>query len=146
MSEMFLGTHHPRLDDKGRLFLPAKFRDQLAEGIVVTRGQEHCLYVFARGRFEQMAREMSAAPFTNEPARALGRVFFAGASDELPDKQGRITLPADLRGWAGLTKECAVIGANDRLEIWDSERWAAYLVQQADVFASLSAEVVPGTT
>lgn len=145
MAGMFLGTHHPRLDDKGRLFLPARFRDQLAEGLVVTRGQEHCLYVFARDTFEEMARQMSAAPFTNEPARALGRVFFAGASDEVPDKQGRITVPADLRAWAGLSKDCAVIGANDRIEIWDSARWQAYLDQQADVFASLSSEVVPGT-
>ena len=143
---MFLGTHNPRLDDKGRLFLPAKFRDELADGVVVTRGQEHCLYVFPRARFEQMAAEMSAASFTNKPARELARVFFAGASDETPDKQGRVTVPAALRTYAGLTKECVVIGTNDHLEIWDHDQWETYLGGQEDAFADLSSEVVPGTT
>ena len=143
---MFLGTHHPRLDDKGRLFLPARFREELAAGLVVTRGQERCLYVFPRVRFDQMAAEMSAASFTNKAARELSRVFFAGASDETPDKQGRVTVPAELRGYAGLTKECVVIGTNDHLEIWDHDQWEAYLQAHEDAFADLSSEVVPGTT
>lgn len=143
---MFLGTHHPRLDDKGRLFLPARFRDELAAGLVVTRGQEHCLYVFPRARFDVMAAEMSAASFTNKAARDLQRVFFAGASDETPDKQGRVTVPAELRTWAFLTKECVVIGANDHLEIWDQATWETYFEGHEDAFANLSAEVVPGTT
>ncbi len=142
---MFLGTHHPRLDDKGRLFLPAKFRDDLAEGLVVTRGQEHCLYVFPRARFDQMAAEMSAASFTNKPARELSRVFFAGASAETPDKQGRLTVPAELRTYAGLAKDCVVIGTNDHLEIWDHDQWETYLEGHEDAFANLSSEVVPGT-
>ncbi len=80
---MFLGTASPRLDDKGRIFLPAKFRDELAGGVVVARGQEHCLYVFALARFEAMAAEMSAASFTNAAARNLRRVFFAGPEQRL---------------------------------------------------------------
>ncbi len=142
---MFLGTHQPRLDDKGRLFLPAKFRDDLAGGVVVTRGQERCLYVFTRAGFDVMAAEMSTASFTNKPARELARVFFAGASAETPDKQGRITVPAALRAYAGLTKDCVVLGTNDRLEIWDKDAWESYLSDQEDAFANLSSEVVPGT-
>ncbi|HYN75094.1 MAG TPA: division/cell wall cluster transcriptional repressor MraZ [Candidatus Limnocylindria bacterium] len=143
---MFLGTHHPRLDDKGRLFLPARFREDLSGGLVVTRGQEGCLYVFARERFAAMAADMSVAAFTNKPARDLGRVFFAGASDEVPDKQGRITVPAALRAYAGLSKECVVIGNNDRLEIWDQGQWESYLEGQEDAFANLDSQEVPGTT
>jgi MraZ protein len=143
---MFLGAYYPRLDDKGRIFLPARFRDEMAAGLVVTRGQERCLYVFTRAGFEALAADMSVAPFTNKAARELARVFFASGSDETPDKQGRVTVPAGLRTYAGLTKECVVIGANDRLEIWDREQWEAYLEGHEDAFANLSSEVVPGTT
>ena len=87
---LFLGTHAPRLDDKGRVFLPAKYREDLADGLVVTRGQEHCLYVFTKARFEELARALSSASFTSAPARDLHRLFFSGAFDEVPDKTGRV--------------------------------------------------------
>ena len=141
---MFLGTHSPRLDDKGRLFLPAKFRDELAGGIVVTKGQERCLFVFPTAEFRSMTQRMAEAPMTSGPARDFLRVFFAGASDEVPDKQGRITIPPALREYAGLSKDCVVIGANTRLEIWDAEQWASYLEQKEQSFSSLSEEVLPG--
>ena len=111
---MFLGTHSPRLDDKGRLFLPAKFRDELAEGVVITKGQERCLYVFPMAEFQRVTEAMSQAPVTQKAVRDYSRVFFASASDEVPDKQGRITVPPALREYAGLTKDCVVIGASDR--------------------------------
>ena len=91
---MFLGTHTPRLDDKGRLILPAKFRDELADGVVITKGQEHCLYVFPAAEFTRLAEQLQAQPVTHKAARAYGRVFFAGAHDEVPDKQGRVSIPA----------------------------------------------------
>src|SRR5690242_11058897 len=84
---MFLGTHSPRLDDKGRLILPAKFRDKLAGGLVVTRGQERCLYVFAMDEFVRLADQMRTAPVTSKAVRDYLRVFLSGASDEVPDKQ-----------------------------------------------------------
>ena len=90
---MFLGTHAPRLDDKGRLILPAKFREQLEKGVVVTRGQERCLYVFPAAEFERLAEQLRQAPVTSKQARDYLRVFLSGASDEIPDKQGRITIP-----------------------------------------------------
>ena len=94
---MFLGTHTPRLDDKGRLFLPAKFRERLSTGLVVTRGQERCLYVFPMDEFLKVTQQMQAAPTTNRAVRDYIRVFLSGASDEIPDKQGRVTVPAHLR-------------------------------------------------
>ena len=98
---MFLGTHSPRLDDKGRLFLPAKFRERMADGLVVTRGQERCLYVFPMDEFLKVTQQMQAAPTTSKAVRDFTRVFLSGASDEVPDKQGRVTIPANLRAYAG---------------------------------------------
>ena len=141
---MFLGTHNPRLDDKGRLFLPAKFRDRLADGLVVTRGQERCLYVFPMDEFMRIAGQMQAAPTTSKAARDYTRVFLSGASDEVPDKQGRVTIPAALRQYAGLTKDCTVIGTGARLEVWDTDAWTAYLESTEQAFADQSEEVIPG--
>jgi len=141
---MFLGTHHPRLDDKGRLFLPAKYREELAEGLVITKGQERCLYVFPVEEFRRITEALRAAPMTAKAVRDYSRVLFASASDEVPDKQGRITIPPQLRAYAGLTRECAVIGANTRLEIWDAKAWDAYVSEQEQAFAELSEEVLPG--
>jgi MraZ protein len=141
---MFLGTHSPRLDEKGRLILPAKFREQLEAGVVVTRGQERCLYVFPAAEFERLAEQLRQAPVTSKQARDYLRVFLSGASDEVPDKQGRITLPANLRTYAGLDRDVAVIGAGQRVEIWDSAAWDTYLAEQEQAFAEQAEEVVPG--
>ncbi|TMR20675.1 division/cell wall cluster transcriptional repressor MraZ [Nonomuraea turkmeniaca] len=141
---MFLGTHQPRLDDKGRLFLPAKYREELAEGLVITKGQERCLYVFPVEEFQRITEALSTAPVTAKAVRDYSRVFFASASDERPDKQGRITIPQGLRQYAGLERDCVVIGANTRLEIWDAGAWDTYLSAQEQAFADLSEEVLPG--
>jgi MraZ protein len=141
---MFLGTHTPRLDDKGRLILPAKFRDQLEEGVVVTRGQERCLYVFPLAEFARLAEQLRQAPVTSKQARDYLRVFLSGASDEMVDRQGRMTIPTALRTYAGLTRDCAVIGAGQRVEIWDATAWETYLNEQEQVFAEQAEEVVPG--
>lgn len=141
---MFLGTHAPRLDEKGRLFLPAKFRDELAEGLVITKGQERCLYVFPTAEFSRLTGALRDAPVTAKAVRDYSRVFFASASDETPDRQGRITIPAALRDYAGLSRECAVIGANTRVEIWDAQAWDTYLTAQEPAFAEMSEEVMPG--
>ncbi|GIH23162.1 transcriptional regulator MraZ [Acrocarpospora phusangensis] len=141
---VFLGTHQPRLDDKGRLFLPAKYREELAEGLVITKGQERCLYVFPVEEFQRLTEALRTAPVTAKAVRDYSRVFFASASDETPDKQGRITIPPSLRLYAGLERDCVVIGANTRLEIWDAQAWETYLAEQEPAFADLSEEVLPG--
>ena len=141
---MFLGTYSPRLDEKGRLFLPAKFRDELAAGLVITKGQERCLYVFAEAEFGRLTERLREAPLTAKGARDYSRVFFASAHDEVPDKQGRVTVPGPLREYAGLNRDCVVIGANTRVEIWDADAWRDYLAASEDQFSSLSEEVPPG--
>src|SRR5215467_14551261 len=99
---MFLGTHTPRLDEKGRLFLPAKYRNDLAGGVVITKGQERCLYVFPPAEFERITEALREAPVTAKAVRDYSRVFFASAFDQVPDKQGRVTIPQGLRDYAGL--------------------------------------------
>jgi len=141
---MFFGTYTPRLDDKGRIFLPAKFRDELSEGLVVTRGQERCLSVRSMEEFERLTERLKDAPPTNKGARDYVRMLFAGASDEIPDKQGRITIPTMLRDYASLSKDCVVIGAMNTIEIWDASSWQAYSDEQEQAFADLSEEVFPG--
>ena len=141
---MFLGTHSPRLDDKGRLFLPARFRDELAEGLVITKGQERCLFVFPITEFTRLTDAMREAPVTDKVKRDYARVFFASASDEMPDKQGRVTIPPALREYAGLDRDCVVIGANTRLEVWDAAAWGAYLADREPGYAEMSEEVLPG--
>ncbi|WP_127357689.1 division/cell wall cluster transcriptional repressor MraZ [Actinacidiphila soli] len=141
---MFLGTYAPRLDDKSRLVLPAKFREPLAEGLVITKGQERCLYVWPLAEFQAMTERLRDVPVTSKSARDYMRVLFAGAHDEVPDKQGRVTLPQALREYAGLRRDCAVIGANTRVEVWDTTAWEGYLAAQEDAFSALSQEVPPG--
>jgi len=141
---VFLGTHTPRLDEKGRLFLPAKYREELAPGLVLTKGQERCLYVFPEPEFGRITEALRTAPVTAKAVRDYSRVFFASASDEVPDKQGRITIPPALREYAALQRDCVVIGANTRLEIWDAEAWGVYLDRQEDAFSEASEEVLPG--
>ena len=126
------------------MFLPAKYRDELAGGVVITKGQERCLYVFPAEEFTRITEALRTAPVTAKAVRDYSRVFFASASDEIPDKQGRITVPAALRGYAGLDRDCIVIGANTRLEIWDSQAWETYLAGQEDSFADAAEEVLPG--
>ncbi|KLU11019.1 division/cell wall cluster transcriptional repressor MraZ [Kocuria sp. SM24M-10] len=141
---MFLGTYSPRLDEKGRLILPAKYREELAEGLVLTRGQERCLYVFSVREFERVHEQLRAAPLSSKQARDYIRVFLSGASDEVPDKQGRVTIPPPLREYAGLGRELAVIGAGTRAEIWDAQAWNEYLNEKEAVFSETEEEVVPG--
>ena len=134
---MFLGTYSPRMDAKGRIILPAKFREELSAGLVLTRGQERCLYVFPAAEFERIHERMRTAPLPGRAARAFLRVFLSGASDELPDKQGRITIPPILRQYAGLTDNLVVIGSGTRAEIWDAAAWEEYLARTEAEFADL---------
>ena len=141
---MFVGTYTPKIDDKGRLFLPAKFREELAEGLVVTRGQERCLTIWSLEDFTKLTERLQQAPVTNKGTRDYVRMLFAAASQEIPDKQGRISIPTVLRQYASLTKDVVVIGSMNRIEIWDPASWAQYSEEQEQVFSDLSDEVFPG--
>ncbi|BBZ33191.1 division/cell wall cluster transcriptional repressor MraZ [Mycolicibacterium confluentis] len=140
---MFLGTYTPKLDDKGRLTLPAKFRDALAGGLMVTKGQDHSLAVYPRAEFEERARKAVADAKANPDKRADLRVFAAAADEQHPDSQGRITLSGDHRRYAGLSKECVVIGSVDYLEIWDAQAWQTYQQTHEENFSAAGDEALP---
>lgn len=141
---MFLGSYAPKLDEKGRIILPAKFRDELADGLVLTRGQEHCVYVFSEREFESLHEKIRQAPVTSKQARDYLRVFLSGASSEIPDKQNRVTIPTPLRSYAGLDRDLTVIGAGNRAEIWAADAWDTYLSEQETLFSETQEEVIPG--
>ncbi len=141
---MFFGTHTPRLDDKGRVVLPAKFRDALVEGLVITRGQDRCLYVWPRDEFERVSELADAQTVGGREARNFLRMLYSGASDEQPDRQGRVTIPPALREYARLERDCVVIGNRNRCEIWEAGAWEQFMAEQEDAFSEQDEAVVPG--
>ena len=142
---MFLGTHRLRLDEKGRLALPARFRPQLEAGVVVTKGQDRCLYGYTAEAFARLGQAVHSVDGGNAVQRRnYQRTFFGSASAEDPDKQGRITLPAPLRMYAGLERDCVVLGTNDHFEIWNAAAYDEWESGSDDTFAELQEEVLPG--
>ena len=137
---MFLGTHTPKLDEKNRLILPAKYRDELADGLVITRFQERCLAIWPIKTFVEVAQAVRTAS-SSQTARDYQRMLASGASDETPDKQGRITIPSHLRAYAGLDKDCVVVGAITRVEVWDAAAWAQYSAEKESAYAELNEAV-----
>jgi MraZ protein len=120
---MFLGEYQHSLDAKGRVILPARYRDQLAEGAFVTKGRGGCLSVFTPEEFEQVASQVREQSKRGATELNAARSFFSGALEVKPDKQGRVALPQNLREYAGLTREVVVAGVFSRVEIWDRDRW-----------------------
>jgi MraZ protein len=120
---MFLGEYQHSLDTKGRVILPARYRDQLADGAFVTKGRGGCLAVFAPEEFESVASQVREQSKRGARELNAARVFFSGAHDVQPDKQGRVALPQNLREFAGLTRDVVVAGVFSRIEIWDRDRW-----------------------
>ena len=134
---MFLGEYQHSLDDKGRVVLPRKFRDSLEDGCVITKGQDHCLYVFSMDRWHEEQAKVASLPRTNATARKFARSFFAGASDQPLDKQGRIAIPESLRSYAKLTKDATVVGVADHIEIWSTKEWAKAEAEADEVYAGI---------
>lgn len=121
---MFLGRHQHNLDAKGRLAIPARFRDALGNGLVLTRGIDRCLALYPMEAWQQLAEKISALPMTDPDARSFRRMVFAEAVDLTLDGQGRILVPPELRRYAGLERESFVVGVHTSIEIWAPERWA----------------------
>jgi MraZ protein len=141
---MLLGTFVPKLDEKGRIILPAKFMGDFANGVVMTRGQERCIYLFSQREFEELHERARQAPETGKKGRDFLRMFLSGAAEDMPDKQHRVTIPPMLREYAGLDRELTVIGAGNRAEIWDTASWNAYYEATEAAFADTDEEVIAG--
>ncbi|MEX0868634.1 MAG: division/cell wall cluster transcriptional repressor MraZ [Nitriliruptoraceae bacterium] len=134
---VFLGEHQHTLDAKGRVILPARFRDRLSSGLVFAPSQDRCIDVYPLTAFERRVEELRAVPRENQRARSYLRVLLAGAHEEKPDSQGRVTIPTRLREYADLAKDLTINGADEKVEIWDRATWEAYRDQAEDLFANL---------
>ena len=121
-----LGQHRYQLDAKGRIALPAKFRDAFAEGVFVTLGEDGCIYAFPRQEWERRRDDARSRPLSGRVARDYARMFFGNADVLSLDKQGRLIVPQKLRQQVGLTRDAVVVGVSDRLEIWSGEAWDRY--------------------
>ena len=136
---MFLGEYEHNVDDKGRLAIPSRFREDLAEGVVVTRGFDRCLMCFPKPTFEKLAQQVSSLSLGQEEARQMRRLLFSGAADLALDKQGRILIPQNLRDYASLADRVIVAGLNTHFEIWTADRWNE-VISSLDTSASAIAE------
>ncbi len=134
---MLLGEYNHTLDPKGRLVLPSKFREDLADGCVITKGQERCLYVFPLTQWEIEEARVRALPRTDQRARRYSRAFFASADSQGQDKQGRVQVNQKLRDYAGLQKEVTIVGVSDRLEIWDTATWDRLQTEADEYYAGI---------
>ncbi|MFH1187359.1 MAG: division/cell wall cluster transcriptional repressor MraZ [bacterium] len=123
---MFLGEYNHSLDEKGRLAIPVKFRNELANGAVVTRGLDECLFLYTKSEWEVIAQKIAKLPVSQKNTRAYSRLMLAGAMEVELDKQGRIILPEYLRKYSGLNKKSVIAGLYNRIEIWDEEKWEEY--------------------
>ena len=140
---ILLGTYSPKIDAKGRVALPAKFRSQLGDGFVMARGQERCVYVLPMQEFERITTQIQLTSMSNKSARDYLRVFLSGAVDQEPDKQGRIVVPPMLRDYANLGDEIVVIGVGTRAEIWNKSSWNNYLADKEQDYADIANDVLP---
>ncbi len=140
---VFLGTYTPKLDEKGRIFLPSKYRDELAGGLVIAPFHDDCLAVYPLATFEQMANQIATMPVSVAQVREYQRSMASEASQEKPDKQGRVHIPSHLREYADLNGQVMVRGVMDRIELWNPQRWAEHSAEQRRVYADMDAEIWP---
>lgn len=142
MSVMFMGEHHHSIDLKGRLFIPARFREGLGDRFVITKGLDGCLFAYPQPEWETLEQKLKSLPFTKGDARAFVRFFFSGASECETDKQGRILIPGNLRDYAKLVKDVVVIGVSSRVEIWALEEWEKYSERAASSYEEIAEKIV----
>lgn len=135
---MLMGEYHHNIDDKSRIVLPSKFREELGETFVITRGLEGCLFIYSQKEWDNIVSKLKTLPFTKKDARAFLRFFLSGASLCSFDKQGRIAIPNPLVSYANLQKECVVIGVNDRLEVWSKDKYEDYFNSNEEDISSLA--------
>lgn len=135
---MLMGEYHHNIDDKGRLTIPSKFRDDLGEKFVITRGLENCLFAYSLEDFQKIVAELQKIPFTKKDARQFMRFFLSGATTIEFDKQGRINISSPLISYAELKKECIIIGTGDRLEIWSSNNWNDFFDSTKDNMSDIA--------
>lgn len=139
---MFMGEFQQKLDTKGRMIIPSKFRDSLNEQFVITRGLDKCLFGYTMDEWARIEEKMKSLPLTKKDARKFMRLFFSGATVVDMDKQGRINIPSNLREYANLLKDCVVIGVSSRIEIWSENEWQEFYSESEDNFEDIAEDLI----
>lgn len=139
---MFMGEFQHQLDAKGRMIVPAKFREELTEHFVITRGLDKCLFGYTLTEWAAIEEKLKALPLTRRDARKFMRMFFSGAVEVEMDKQGRINIPKHLMEYAGLSKEATVIGVSSRIEIWNRKLWSDFYEETEEEFETIAEELI----
>lgn len=139
---MFMGEYRHNVDEKGRLIIPAKFREGLGEMFVITRGLDRCLFVYPESEWKLLENKLKTLPFTKKDARAFTRFFFSGATECELDKQGRVNIASPLREYGQLEKECVIIGVSNRVEIWSKTLWEEYFLDSEESFSEIAENIV----
>lgn len=137
----FVGEYLHNLDQKGRLALPAKFREAIGSRFIISRGLDRCLYVYPQDEWAKVLEKVESLPMSQKESRAFARYFLSGASEGETDRQGRVVIPAHLREYAGLTKDVYILGVGTRLEIWDKEAWDKAKLETEASFVNLAESV-----
>ena len=141
---MLLGEFHHNIDDKCRLVIPTKFREDLGQEFILTRGIEKCLYVYSKTEWEKLVGKLNTLPFTKKVTRTFTRFFYSGATACEFDKSGRMSITSPLVSYAGLDKECIIIGVNDHLEIWDSKAFEEFMNDNSDIIEDIAENLFDG--
>lgn len=142
---MFMGEHHHNIDDKNRLIIPSKFREELGDEFIITRGIENCLFVYAKDEWQKIVTKLESLPFTKKDARNFIRFFLSGAAVAEFDKQGRTSITQTLANYANLKKECVIIGAGNRLEVWSKEDWDDFFNSAKDNMSDIAENLFDGS-
>lgn len=135
---MFIGEYHHTIDEKGRIIIPVKFREELGYNFIITRGIENCLYVYSKENWAKITDKLNSLPFTKKDARTFNRFFMSGATDVELDKQGRVNISSPLIDYANLSKDCVIIGTGDRLEVWSQESWESFFDSTKDSMSDIA--------
>ena len=135
---MFIGEYHHSIDSKGRIIIPSKFREELGNNFIVTRGIENCLFVYSIDNWDKICGKLNSLPFTRKDARNFIRFFMSGATEVELDNQGRINISSVLVNYASLEKDCVIIGTGDRLEIWAMESWNDFFNSTKDSMSDIA--------
>lgn len=141
---MLIGEYHHNLDEKGRLIIPSKFREDIGDKFVVTRGLDGCLFVYAMNEWNNIVSKLKTLPFTKKDARIFNRFFMSGATVCEFDKQGRINLPSSLICYAEIKRECTIIGVNDRLEIWNADKFNSLIEDNIEAISDVAENLFEG--
>lgn len=137
-----MGEYQHSVDTKGRLIIPSKFREDLQDGFVITRGLDNCLFGYTMDEWRKLEQKLTSLPMTKKDTRAFARFFFSGASEVEVDKQGRINIPTHLLEYANLAKECVIIGVSSRIEIWAKDAWTNYFDESEASFNEIAENLI----